>query len=202
MDRYYDRRVLNFDKWLHPKRIRLCLVLFLILGASFGSGWLVYATGGTKFVYSHTMYIPILLAAFFFRVPGGLLAGIVGGLILGPLMPLNVASGEMQLTANWMYRLGMFSLIGSIAGFFIRTLDIQIGKLGWLSYHHPDSGLPNRYSMLHEIGTIIHDDGPEHNIGIIISRINNYDALSIIYGIEVADLLIGKIVAASAGKSY
>ena len=96
MDRYYDRRVLNFDKWLHPKRIRLCLVLFLILGASFGSGWLVYATGGTKFVYSHTMYIPILMAAFFFRVPGGLMAGIIGGLILGPLMPINVATGEMQ----------------------------------------------------------------------------------------------------------
>ena len=120
------------------------------------------------------------------------MAGIIGGLILGPLMPLNVASGEMQLTANWMYRLGMFSLIGSIAGFFIRTLDIQIGKLGWLSYHHPDSGLPNRYALLREIGTIIQNDGLEHDIGIVIMRINNYDALSVIYGIEVTDLLIGK----------
>ena len=28
MDRYYDRRVLNFDKWLHPKRIEaVCLIL-------------------------------------------------------------------------------------------------------------------------------------------------------------------------------
>ena len=140
MDRYYDRQVLKIDKWLHPVRFRLGLVLLLILGASFGSGWLVYATGGTKFVYSHTMYIPILLAAFFFRIPGGLIAGIVGGVILGPLMPLNVATGEMQLFLNWLYRLGMFSLIGSLAGIIVATLDTQIGKLGWLSLHHPDLG--------------------------------------------------------------
>ena len=193
MDRYYDRQVINFEKWLHPKRFRLGLVLLLILAACFGSGWLVYATGGIKFVYSHTMYIPILMAAFFFRVPGGMLAGILGGLILGPFMPIDVATGEMQVMTNWMYRLGMFSLIGTIAGYIIKTLDIQIGKLGWLSSHHPDSGLPNRYSLLGDFDNMISDKGLDQNIAVLVSRINNYDALAVIYGIEVTDLLIGKV---------
>ncbi len=49
----------------------------------FVAGLLVHATGGIKQVFSRTMYIPTLLAAYYFRIPGGLIAGIVGGLVLG-----------------------------------------------------------------------------------------------------------------------
>ncbi|QLY39898.1 hypothetical protein HF295_03085 [Hujiaoplasma nucleasis] len=44
----------------------------------------VYYTGGIKYVFSHTMYISILLAGIFFGLKCGLIAGFIGGILLGP----------------------------------------------------------------------------------------------------------------------
>ena len=46
-----------------------------------GTAWLVYATGGARFAYLHLMYVPIVLGALAFGVPGGVAAGVVGGLL-------------------------------------------------------------------------------------------------------------------------
>ena len=81
--------------------------------------WLVvYATGGIKFVFSHLMYIPIILAAFRFHFKGGVAAGIVAGILLGPFMPILVSTGEMQELHNWLIRLAIFCAIGGLVGFF------------------------------------------------------------------------------------
>jgi len=44
---------------------------------------LVYETGGIKYVFSHTMYLPIIFAGIFWGFKGGALIGIIGGLLLG-----------------------------------------------------------------------------------------------------------------------
>lgn len=44
---------------------------------------IVYITGGIKFVYSHSMYIPILFSGFVFGVKGGVFFGLLGGFVLG-----------------------------------------------------------------------------------------------------------------------
>ena len=72
-------------------------ILAMLLG---GVYLLVYETGGVKFVYSHSMYVPILLAGLVYGFRGGVLVGLFGGVILGPFMPLNVATGELQDMAN------------------------------------------------------------------------------------------------------
>ena len=46
--------------------------------------FLVYETGGIKYVFSHTMYIPIIFAGIFWGFRGGTFIGIVGGFLLGP----------------------------------------------------------------------------------------------------------------------
>jgi len=79
---------------------------------------LVYFTGGIKFVYSHTMYIPILLAGMFLGSPYGVIVALIGGIILGPIMPLDVSTGETQLFFNWMYRLLIFLAIGGLSQHF------------------------------------------------------------------------------------
>ena len=51
---------------------------------------LVYYTGGVKYVYSHIMYIPIIISGVLFGPWVSLFVGIIGGILLGPLMPLDV----------------------------------------------------------------------------------------------------------------
>ncbi len=77
---------------------------------------LVYFTGGLKFVYSHAMYLPIIIAGFRFGLLGGVLAGLAGGLCLGPLMPLTVTPPEPQLFHAWLYRCVFFVIVGLVTG--------------------------------------------------------------------------------------
>ncbi len=90
------------------------LVIILLL---IGCAPLVYYTGGIKYVYAHTMYLPIVLAAIFFKVKGGVIVGLIGGIILGPFMPIDTLTGELQETANWIYRIGFFIFIGALVGY-------------------------------------------------------------------------------------
>jgi HD-GYP domain-containing protein (c-di-GMP phosphodiesterase class II) len=67
-----------------------------------------------------------LLAAVLFTTPGAVIVALVGGLAIGPLMPLNTATGEMQTAAQWLSRTAFFVLFGVLAGeasrFFNRRL--------------------------------------------------------------------------------
>jgi EAL domain-containing protein (putative c-di-GMP-specific phosphodiesterase class I) len=79
----------------------------------------VYFTGGIKCVYSHSMYIPILLMAIVCGFKGGIITALIGGLLLGPFMPIDVITGERQETLNWIYRMIVFFAIGGFAGYFV-----------------------------------------------------------------------------------
>jgi diguanylate cyclase/phosphodiesterase len=67
-------------QWLdrHERAVRIFMVPFLLIlmGMVYT---LVYETGGIKFVYSHSMYIPILLSGFVSGIRGGLVSGYWGG---------------------------------------------------------------------------------------------------------------------------
>lgn len=77
----------------------------------------VYITGGTHTAAPQLMYFPIVAAAWFFRIPGGLTCGVLAGLLIGPFMPLNVELGTSQEPTNWMLRLGIFAFLGAALGF-------------------------------------------------------------------------------------
>src|SRR5690554_2048712 len=77
---------------------------------------LVYVTGGIKYVYSHSMHLVIIAAAVMFGVRGGLFFALLGGIALGPVMPIDTVTGEQQEILNWLYRLGFFLLVGLLVG--------------------------------------------------------------------------------------
>lgn len=60
----------------------------------------VYLTGGTSYAWPYVMFVPMLVAAAWLGIFGGLTSAIAAGLLLGPLMPFDVASGEMQSVSN------------------------------------------------------------------------------------------------------
>lgn len=95
----------------------------LIIGASLAAGTLiVYVTGGTGFAYPYVLLLPILLAAIWFGFPGAILCAVTGGILIGPLMPLDVSTGTYQSANNWLARIGFFLLIGLFSAGLFRSL--------------------------------------------------------------------------------
>ncbi len=82
-----------------------------------------YLTGGSKGVYLHLMYIPIILSSFFWNAYGGLLIGLLSGILAGPLMPLDVSAGIMQEPANWLSRVTIFLFIGFFTGYMFQRIN-------------------------------------------------------------------------------
>jgi diguanylate cyclase len=143
-------------------------VLVLLCGA------LVYATGGIKYVFSHSMYIPILLGAHFFRIPGGVVAGAAGGLVLGPLMPFETSTGEPQQLVNWLYRMGIFIAVGGLAGVAVHRMRRQMKRIAWLATHDPVSGAPNVVRLSEELKRIVQKGTFGHKFVLIVVNIENY----------------------------
>jgi PAS domain S-box-containing protein len=88
-----------------------------------GLSWLVsYVLGGAGRVPPHWFYVPILLAAARFGLPGAAVTAVVAGLVAGPLLPLDVSTGTQQHLLDWSARLGFFLGIGLVMGAVIVRL--------------------------------------------------------------------------------
>jgi len=113
------------EKWRNPKGWKAVVAISFITLSIVTVGMLVYETGGTAFVWLNMMYLPIILAAAVYRVAGGAAAALVGGLALGPYMPLHVSQGIPQDSANWLLRTGVFMLVGIVTGYLFTWIDRQ-----------------------------------------------------------------------------
>lgn len=146
--------------------------------------FLVRATGGIKYVFSHTMYIPILLGAYFFGLPGGVIVGLIGGLVLGPLMPISVTTGEMQELTNWLYRLVFFVGFGAISGFLFSVLNKQSAEVTWMAQHSLETGLPNYNHFVEAFKKYKKGAKPESEYAMVAVRINDYADMMAIFNVE------------------
>jgi EAL domain-containing protein (putative c-di-GMP-specific phosphodiesterase class I)/thiamine transporter ThiT len=148
---------------------------------------LVYATGGIKYVFSHTMYIPILLAGMFFGAPFGLLIGLAGGILLGPLMPFDttVISPEPQEFINWFYRMIIFMSMGGISGYVSNKLRRDAQRINELMSHNQETMIPNTNYL--GSGILKLSPGKQSLITILI---NNHNSIMDVMGTEVYHKLI------------
>ncbi len=137
-----------FEDLFEVSRTGSVVISVLIMG---GVVLLVYITGGAKYVYSHTMYLAIIAAAFFHGIKGGVVSGLIGGLALGPFMPLDVATGEMQEAFNWLYRTGFFALIGLLCGSGFEAARYPMNQLKRQAGRNTLTGLPNRFALVEDL---------------------------------------------------
>ena len=129
MARSADIFLRAIDSWRNVKGWRLWASLVVIALLMVGVTVLTWATGGTSNVYPHVMYLPVPLAAGLFRAPGGIVAGLIGGLLLGPLMPLDVEQETSQQTSGWLSRTGFFVLLGALVGQLSYFLNVRLDQL-------------------------------------------------------------------------
>jgi len=127
--------------------IKILLILILVVVAVY----FVYLTGGTKRVYVHMLYVPIILAALFWGSFGGLGVGTISGLLVGPFMPLDVSSGIMQDPINWIYRMLAFLLIGLFTGYILDWTNQLNKEAQDRNLSSPFYQLPNTTKLIFDI---------------------------------------------------
>src|SRR6266545_5915426 len=100
-------------------------VVALLLGVS----WHIsYALGEAGRVPPHWFYVSVLVAAARFGLAGAAATAVVAGLLAGPLLPLDVATGARQHVLDWSGRLGFFLGIGLVMGAIIVRLKSSLER--------------------------------------------------------------------------
>lgn len=183
-------RPANFaEKLLTPSGPIKTAAVFMLLAMMCGSTALVWFTGGIKFVYSHSMYIPILLSGIIFGFHGGLTAAIVGGLMLGPFMPVDILTGEAQSTANWLSRMVAFATVGGLAGWCVNMLKKQNQRIRWLAFHTPETGLPSKLNLIDRLDKIL----LEEHACVLVLHADNILEITNALGYKAGDQIISQL---------
>lgn len=184
-------------KWIFRKyefHFKSFLVFIPILLSQILVGGVVYYTGGTKVVYPHFMYLPIIISAFIFEYRVGLLTALIGGFILGPFMPLDVEQGIMQQMNNWIIRTGFFCAVGALTGIIKRFMvDFYERREDFLT-KDPFTGLNNRNTFLQSLEG---DLEIRDSLFIAVLELRNQDEIITSFGFDfykkVIQAVVGKI---------
>ncbi len=182
------------DSFVAPSRQAKILAILVALLGLLTSAWFVYWTGGVKFATLHILYLPIIFAALVFGTPGGLLAGLSAGLLIGPFMPLDALTGESQELGNWLYRTAFFCLIGGFVGIGVSTLRRQLAILDWLNEHDARTGLLDRAGLLNALQRMIEESGGAQPF-LIVMQLNNFLDIQNTFGSAFADELLKQVCA-------
>lgn len=176
----------------HQRRMHLFAapILFIFVLAVY---CLVYTTGGIKFVYSHSMYIAILLSGFILGIRGGIFFGLLAGAVLGPLMPIDVITGEMQKTTNWLYRMGIFTLVGFLTGAASDGARTYQQKLKWLYQHNISTRLRNRSALLDHMAEITHHKNLSSTYCLVVISFENTMELKSAFGYAIIEEAIQQL---------
>lgn len=152
---------------------------------------LVNVTGGMKYVFSHTMYLPIALAAITFGAKGGVLAALVGGLLLGPFIPIALFSSEQQNTINWLYQISFFTLIGFLVGATRDMAGSYLNRIKWNVSHDSMTGLPNSFALETVIKGLLNSDADKSKTAyLLIARLGNQAQIEASFGVQCVNGII------------
>ncbi len=171
-------KVLNWMKRHH----RIATMIFVVVSLPL-IYLLVYFTGGIKYVYSHTMYVPILVAGFILGGPYGLIVAFIAGILMGPMMPLEVSTGEQQPFINWFYRMVIFLSIGGLSGYFSDRFRRALKLNRTLISVNQETMVPNTNFM----DLIPEGSGTFTVASVIISNRNNINE---VFGYEIFNKVV------------
>jgi len=76
----------------------------------------IYLAGGVSKFNPQIFWVPILMATFWFGPLAGAIVGLAAGLLVGPYVPLDVASGNDQALADWLPRIFYFVAVALMVG--------------------------------------------------------------------------------------
>lgn len=157
------------------------LAVFLALGAA-----IVYWTGGTAYAYPYLMLIPVLFAAAWYGLAGGLLTALVAAGLMA-VMPLDVDTGSQQATSNWLLRMALYAALGGVSGWLFQSLGRAFEDQQRLMRTDSRSGLPNTVALDDDLQHWVRVQGSGEAVALIIVRITDITDVLETMGADASD---------------
>jgi len=76
----------------------------------------IFLAGGISKFNPQIFWVPILMATFWFGPLAGAVVGLAAGLLVGPYVPLDAASGRDQALGDWLPRIFYFVAVALVVG--------------------------------------------------------------------------------------
>ncbi|MFW6298702.1 MAG: HD domain-containing phosphohydrolase [Bacillota bacterium] len=118
-----------FEHLIEKKSRYRLFAPYVILAFLIVNTFLIGMTGGSPNAYAHTMYIPVLIAAFYFGPSVAVVTGIAAGLLIGPFMLVGFFDVEGEPVMNSLYRTFYFAAIGGIMGLLFTLLQNRLKRM-------------------------------------------------------------------------
>lgn len=169
------------------KYYRMLLIVVLVISIVL----LVYLTDGIAKSYSHLIYIPIIMSAYFWGTKGGTSIAIISGILIGPFMPISVSEGIMQNTNNWMLRLIVLAIVGFITGYIFQKINKLNEKEKESYLISPLTGANNINRLINDMYEKINN---EEKFAIVSIKLVNIEQMNMYIEHNISEVLSRKLV--------
>ena len=179
--------------------ILVLVILFLIAEIAV----FVHMMGGTDSAFPHMMYIPIILAAYYFSTNATILFSALGGIALGPWMARNVELSLTQMPYNWLFRMAFFIIIGVICSLLFQRVNHYRKTEVERSYVNFMTGLPNMNKLRADLVDLI---DKKQNFSLVSFKAKNINSIvqNISYdiGLSAMKMALSDLEKISGGMVY
>ncbi|MFZ6780449.1 putative bifunctional diguanylate cyclase/phosphodiesterase [Undibacterium sp. Ji83W] len=145
------------------------------------------------------MFIPILLAALVYGVPGGLLFALASGVAICPFLPFHPPSTVEIELSSWLCQVAAFLLTGCLSGLASDAMRENLSRFLQQTRLDPATGLPNARALLTALEKLARSRRRDasHLLGVV--TVYNSDEMSSAFGYGVMDDSMQKLAACAAG---
>ncbi|BCR36068.1 EAL domain-containing protein [Mariniplasma anaerobium] len=137
-------RQITFDKFIawikkNYKILSAIFTVFMLIVFYF----YILALDNNHLAHTHVMYIAIVFAGGILGGVYGFVTAIIAGILVGPLMPYDLVTGDAQLFSDWFFRLVMMVIVGLMSGYFSKNYRYVNERIETLMTVNTESSLYN-----------------------------------------------------------
>lgn len=165
-------------------------IVAIVIGLVLATAMIVLA-GGPPTAIAHFMYAPIFLSAFRFGPNAGLICGLAGGVLAGPIAGIAAVGGDIVNThqiTEWVIRGAWFAGVGAALGAAFAYARGQARSLDLHLHTDESTALPNLKAARKYIESTRLAKRPDQDVLVKALRVLNYQGLVDTLGHEQAEL--------------
>jgi EAL domain-containing protein (putative c-di-GMP-specific phosphodiesterase class I)/GGDEF domain-containing protein len=159
---------------------RFLLIAILVISVVF----IVDLTGGAPNAYTHLIYIPVILSAYYWGLLGGVIVAAAAGVLISPLVPVHFTEAIIHSDNNYVIRLIIITSVGFVTGY-------NFEKVNKLNEQAKINALINPLTGTYNINKLISDLDKKINhhekFAIISIKLTNIEQVSKYIEQESAD---------------